>query len=38
MANEYNFIGLVNDINRRLNEVELVNDSASNKNFSTATG
>lgn len=38
MSNEYNFIGLVNDINRRLNEVELVNNSASNKNFSTATG
>lgn len=29
----YNYIGLVNDINRRLNEVELNSD-----NFSTATG
>lgn len=34
----YDYIGLVNDVNRRLNEVELVGGSGSNANFSTAKG
>lgn len=34
----YDYIGLVNDINRRLNEVELTGGTGSNATFSTATG
>ena len=34
----YDDIGLVNDINRRLNEVELTGGTGTNANFLTATG
>ena len=34
----YDFIGLVNDVNRRLNEVELVGGTGTNANFLTAKG
>lgn len=34
----YDFIGLVNDVNRRLNEVELVGGTGANANFLTAKG
>ena len=34
----YDYIGIVNDINRRLNEVELTGGTGTNANFLTATG
>ena len=34
----YDYIGLVNDVNRRLNEVELVGGTGTNANFLTAKG
>ena len=34
----YDYIGIVNDINRRLNEVELVGGTGTNANFLTAKG
>lgn len=34
----YDYIGLVNDVNRRLNEVELIGGTGSNANFMKATG
>ena len=34
----YDFIGLVNDVNRRLNEVELVGGTGTSANFLTAKG
>ena len=34
----YDYIGLVNDVNRRLNEVELIGGTSSNANFMKATG
>jgi len=34
----YDYIGLVNDVNRRLNEVELVGGSGTSANFLTAKG
>ena len=34
----YDYIGLVNDVNRRLNEVELVGGTGTNANFLNARG